>query len=78
VFTVSSQARSAREPLTGLVVGWCPQLAQIRPSSIAALVRLPGVPEVTAGLHPAHPGGLDPTLLRLHGPITWEILFPPH
>jgi hypothetical protein len=49
----------------GTVLGLC---------TIAALVRLAGVPEVTAAVVSARPGSTDPAVLRLRvGPVTWQI-----
>lgn len=47
----------------------------IGPSTVAAMVRLAGVPQVTAVVEPARAGGAVPAVLRIQvGPITWQIL----
>jgi hypothetical protein len=57
-----SPAVAGRRPL---VVG---------PSTVAAMVRMAGVPRVTAALAPAHLGPDAPTILRVQvGPVTWEV-----
>lgn len=67
-----AQAATHARCLAAAVVGRRP--AVVGPSTISALVRLAGIPEVTAAVQPARPGGSDPTLLRLGvGPVTWEI-----
>ena len=44
------------------------------PWSVAAVVRLAGMPSVTSTLLPAQPGQALPTLLRIQvGPVTWEL-----
>ena len=44
------------------------------PWSIAAVVRLAGMPRVESVLLPARPGSDLPTMLRMQvGPITWEL-----
>lgn len=44
------------------------------PWSVAAVVRLAGMPTVTSTLLPAQPGQALPTLLRIQvEPVTWEL-----
>lgn len=44
------------------------------PWTVAAVVRLGGMPAVTSTLMPAQPGQALPTVLRMQvGPVTWEL-----
>jgi hypothetical protein len=60
--------------LAAAVVGRRPQPAPTGLGTIAALVRLAGVPEMTVAVVPARPGSTDPAVLRLRvGPVTWQV-----
>jgi hypothetical protein len=46
----------------------------IGPTTVAAMVRLAGLPDVGAMSEPARAGGAVPAVLRVQmGPVTWEI-----
>ena len=46
----------------------------VGPTSVVAMVRLAGLPDVGAVVEPARADGAVPALLRLRmGPVTWEI-----
>jgi hypothetical protein len=46
----------------------------VGPSSVAAMVRMGGVPRVTAGWQDAVAGTTVPAMLRIKiGPVTWEV-----
>lgn len=51
-----------------------PAMASSGPWTVAAVVRLGGMPAVTSTLLPAQPGHALPTVLRMQvGPVTWEL-----
>lgn len=58
--------------LSAAVVGRRP--APVGPSTIAAMVRMAGLPHVTAALEPARPSKGTPAMVRVQvGPVTWEV-----
>lgn len=67
-----SGAAVLAQSLRPAVAGRRPLL--IGPTTVAAMVRLAGLPDVGAMLEPARADGAVPAVLRVQmGPVTWEI-----
>lgn len=67
-----SRAAVLAQPLTPAVTGQRPLL--VGPTTVAAMVRLAGIPDVGAGFEPAGADGAVPAMLRVQiGPVTWEV-----
>jgi hypothetical protein len=66
------QASVSAQSLSPAVVGRRP--LPVGPSTVAAMVQLGGVPQVTSAFLPGRAGGAVPAALRVQvGPVTWEV-----
>ena len=66
------RAAVAARSLSPAIAGRRP--VPVGPSTIATMVQLAGMPQVTTAFESARAGSAVPALLRVHvGPITWEV-----